>query len=95
MVSSVISIKEKNQCDKLVGWREILLIAYWAVRLLAITLYLKVARLSTISNVLKLQSSEHFGTQREKIYGFEMFLFLKRGKKGEKEINLLIITVEA
>lgn len=84
MVSYCNQCRGKNQCDKLVGWREILLIAYQAVRLLAITLYLKVARLSIISSVLKLQSSEHFGTKMGKIYGFEMFWFLKRGEKNGK-----------
>lgn len=39
--------------------------------LLTINLSLKVSRLSIISNVLKLQSSERFRIKMGKIYGFE------------------------
>lgn len=43
--------------------------------LLDINLSLQVSRLSIISDVLTLQSSEHFRMKKEKTYGFEMLWF--------------------
>lgn len=61
--------------------------------LLAANLSYKVSRLY-ISNVLKLQSNEHFRIKMEKIYGFEIYQYKKICFTTTSTEKLMMFTTE-